>query len=129
MNRKQTNRHGTATVEFALVAPVVLFIFLGAIEMANMNFIRNMANDAAFQVARKAIIPGADLEQAIADSKTLLKHAGIRNVEITPTTTVETVTVNVSIPVDKNSWTIGRFISGQQIKQSCLLTKQVKGYQ
>ena len=125
--REQNQRSGAMTVEFAIVAPVIFFVFIGSIEMANLNFIRNMANDAAYQVARRHIVPGGSNSTApVDDAKALLATAGIDTVTFTTTESTESVSVTVDVPIDQNSWGLGKFIKGKTISQTCQMTKQVK---
>ena len=124
--RKRGTRRGTVTVEFALVAPVVFLVFMGSIEMTQLNLTRNMANDAAYQVARRMIVPGADSSDAEADAMALLRTARIMTATIDTTVTSNEVVVAVTVPLDDNSWGLGRFIGGIDIVQTCTLARQVR---
>ena len=123
---RKSSRNGATTVEFAVVAPVIFLMFLGCLEMSNLNFVPNMANDAAFQVARRAIIPGADVDAAISDSKDVMGVAGIKQVKIATSETTDEFSVTVSVPMDANTWGLSRFVSGKSVVHKCVLSKQVK---
>ncbi len=123
MNRR--HRSGATTVEFALVAPVIFAVFLGAIEIANMNFCRNLANDTCYQVARAAIVPGANISNIEAEAQERLEAVGINGANlVTRDIAGDLVEVEVTIPLDQNSWGIGRFTSGRSIVQRCQLARQ-----
>lgn len=124
--RHQRERGGLVTVEFAIMAPIIFTIFFGLLEITQMNFLRNMCNDAAYQVARVAIVPGADVEAAKADAIALMNASGMAVVQVDVTETVDTVEATVTAPVDGNSWGIGRFAVGLVIEEACKMTKQIK---
>ena len=126
-SKKLHCRKGATTVEFAFVAPVIFLIFVGALEMSNLNFVRNMANDAAYQVARQAVVPGADDVAIVASTKSLLQTAGVTQVDIQITETLDKIAVSVSVPLNANSWGLGKFIANQSIVQACTMAKQIKG--
>ena len=55
------DRSGTTLVEFAFIAPVLLVLLLGAIEIARFHFTRSALESAAAAAMRVATIdPGAD---------------------------------------------------------------------
>ena len=53
------NRRGIATVEFALVVPLVFLVVLGLCEWCRFEMIRQVTSTATFNAARLASIPGA----------------------------------------------------------------------
>lgn len=122
---RQRTRRGATLVEFAIVVPVIFALFLGAIEMTRLNFIRHSASNAAYEGARKAIVPGSSNSDAQAEAMRLMTALGIANnvtVNVANTTTATTVTVTV--PVNQNSWGVARFSSGMTITQSCTLSRE-----
>ena len=74
----QRTRSGATTVEFAIVVPITLTMFLGAIELTRMNFIRQTAANAAYEGARKAIVPGNTVQDAQTEALRLLNTMGVR---------------------------------------------------
>ncbi|MEZ6116233.1 MAG: TadE/TadG family type IV pilus assembly protein [Pirellulaceae bacterium] len=126
MRQKQ---RGVVTVEFALVLPLVLIIFVSAIEVTHLNFVRQVASQTAYDTARRLIVPGADVaaaEQAgqdhmanIALSQSVTVNAVIQNGE---------VDVTVRVPVRANSWGLGRLApESAAIVQACSLSREVAG--
>ena len=70
-------RRGATLVEFAIVVPVIFTLFLGAIEMTRLNFIRHSASNAAYEGARKAIVPGSSISAV--ERAQLLLDADVAN--------------------------------------------------
>lgn len=121
----RNNRSGATTVEFAIVVPVIFTLFLGTIEMTRLNFIRHSAANAAYEGARKAIIPGSSYTEATDEAMRLMQAVGVSNgVTANLTTLNDTMTVTVTVPVNQNSWGALRFSSGMIVTQSCTLTKE-----
>ena len=122
-HRIQRNRAGATTVEFAFVVPIIFTMFLGAIELTRMNFIRQTAANAAYEGARKAIVPGNSATDAETEALRLLTTLGVRNgAGVVVASTINRVTVTVTIPINQNSWGLTRFTGGFSVSQSCSLT-------
>ncbi|MEQ1827725.1 MAG: TadE/TadG family type IV pilus assembly protein [Pirellula sp.] len=118
-------RSGTTSVEFALVAPIIFIMFIGAVELTRLNFLRHSAANACFEGARKAIVPGVSDADAKTAALDLLKTLGTANgADVSVTSNDSKVTVQVTIPVNKNSWGIGRFGSGMNVTSGCTLTRE-----
>lgn len=123
--RNRSQRKGVTAVEFAFVAPVIFALFIGAIEITRLNFIRNSAANAAYEGARKAVTPGSTSDDARNEALRLLTILRVGNgASATVTTTTSTVNVLVRIPVNQNSWGLTRFSSGMNIEQSCMLSRE-----
>lgn len=92
-------RQGATTVEFAIVVPIIFALFLGTIEMTRLNFIRHSAANAAYEGARKAIIPGSSFTEATDEALRLMQAVGVSNgVTANLTTLNDTMTVTVTFP-------------------------------
>ncbi len=127
-NRKVqgANRQGAVTVEFALVAPIILMLFFGSVELTRLNFLRHTAANAAYEAARASIVPGATASDGHAEASQLLQAVGANSgVSISVNTTTDAVEATVSIPVEQNSWGLGRFTSGITLVESCTLRREV----
>lgn len=123
MHRNQRTRCGATTVEFAVVVPIILTMFLGAIELTRMNFIGQTAANAAYEAARKAIVPGNTVQDAQTEALRLLNTLGVgHGATVVVATTLNRVTVTVTIPIGQNSWGLTRFTGGLNVTQSCGLT-------
>lgn len=114
------HRRGATAVEFAVVLPVILTIFFGSIEAVNVNHLNNMASDAAFYAARRAIVPGANKTTAINEGKALLSTVGIKNPVITIVDTQGGTHVKgtCALALSTNSWGVSRFATATSITRS-----------
>jgi Flp pilus assembly protein TadG len=118
-------RCGSHTVEFAMVVPIIFTLFLGSIEITRLNFIRHTVANAAYEGARAAIVPGATENDAISEARRLLTSMGCGvDANVTAVVNSTTVQVFVSVPVDANSWGLGRFTSGLHISRTSRLSKE-----
>lgn len=121
----RTPRDGAVTVEFAIVAPLIFLLFLGAIEMTRLNFIRHTVANAAYEAARQMIVPGGTAEDAEERANSLLTMVGVgQGVHVEVSETSNQVSATVTVPVNQNSWGILYFSSGMNISKTCSLTRE-----
>jgi Flp pilus assembly protein TadG len=73
-----TRRTGAAAVEFAIVAPVFFILVIAAFEFGRINVIRHTADNAAYEGARIAMVPGATAAEAVAEAERILRIVGTR---------------------------------------------------
>lgn len=127
---RPNGRRGAVTVEFAIVAPVAFLIIFGSVEFARLNMILNSMENAAYEGARRGIIPGAT-ETNVRDATTqILQAVGAVNATVTVTPTVIThqtpeITVSISIPLNDNAWISPHFTNNRTLTRSCRLTREV----
>lgn len=126
MLSKTPNRHGAAAVEFALTAPVFFVFLLAAFEFGWLNVIRHTADNAAYEAARTAMVPGATADEARAKANGLLNIIGARGAQITVTpstltTETEAVTVAIDIPMNRNGLIVPRFTRDKTLRSSSTL--------
>ncbi len=86
-----------------------MLLVIGLIEFARLSTMRHAADNAAYEAARHVIVPGATVDEAIAQANDLLARAGVRKatISINPAVISEdtkTVTVQVAAPLAGNSW-------------------------
>ena len=130
--RNRKRRVGATTVEFALVAPAFFLVIMSMFEFTRLNVLRHTADNAAYEAARVAIVPGATVAQANTEANRLLTIVGARGATVTfnPTTiTPETnsVTVTGSIPLDRNGWVVPKFTKGRSLTSSATMrTERVR---
>ncbi len=127
--RKHPKRRGAATVEFALTGSVLFFVVFLAIEFSRINTIHNTAGIAAYQGARRGLVPGASAEQAEAEAQKWLSDVGLKDatVTITPdpiTDLTPDVTVEVAVPLKSNAWITPMFRSDMVIRSECKLLRE-----
>ncbi|MCA9061466.1 MAG: pilus assembly protein [Planctomycetaceae bacterium] len=118
-------RAGAVTVEFSLVLPIVFFLFLGSLELTAVNIIRHSASNAAYEAARKMVIPGGTEAAARAEAIRLLQITKCSNgATVTVDSSGRQVRVTVSVPAASNSWGLSRFIGGLTVRQTAVLSKE-----
>ncbi len=64
VRRANKRRRGAAAVEFAICPNIFFILIFTCMEFARMNMIRNLAQDAAYFAARRAMVPGATSQEA-----------------------------------------------------------------
>lgn len=124
-NQRHEIRSGATTVEFAVVLPIIFLLFLGSIEITRLNFLRHTAANAAYEAARTSIVPGATPQNGAQAATQLLETVGAaKGVGVDVTSTLDSVQATVTIPVNQNSWGLGRFTKGMNLVQSCTLRRE-----
>jgi Flp pilus assembly protein TadG len=125
-------RHGAAAVEFALTAPIFFLFLLAAFEFGWLNVIRHTADNAAYEAARTAMVPGASVSEARNKANSLLRIVGARGAKVTVNPTVLTpetdeVTVEIDIPMNRNGLIAPRFTKNTTLhSESTLRTERAE---
>lgn len=122
-------RVGAAVVEFALVVPLVLMLAFAAIEFARVVMIRHSIDNAVYESARLAIIPGGTAADARNETQRLFAVIGITDflVEVVPPVlALETpeVTVRISVPLDSNSYFPQQFFAGRTLRRELTMRRE-----
>ena len=137
MPQLRKSRHrGVVTVELAFViALFFVFVFAG-VEFGRLTMLRHTADNAAYEAARSAVVPGATAADAIARANELVNLAGLNNaqIQVTPnpiTENTSAITVAVQIPVGSNSWATPSWIAGgtSVAGESTMMTERVNAIQ
>ncbi len=82
-NSKRIHRRlGGAVVEFAIVVPLFLLFLFAAIEFGRLNMVRHMVDNAAYEAARNAMVPGATTQEAVDEANRVLALTGITGAQI-----------------------------------------------
>lgn len=124
--KRRPTRRGAVTVEMALLISVAFMLFMAAIEMARVQLLVHAAANAAYEAARVGIVPGADatIVRSTATSYLNIYRASSPVITVTPGAiddTTEEVRVDVSIPLNGNSWVIPRFGAGRSVTGTATL--------
>jgi Flp pilus assembly protein TadG len=125
-------RNGATAVEFAMVAPAFFLLMLAAFEFGRLHVIRHTADNAAYEAARHAMVPGATAAEAISKANSILGVVGTRsaNVTVVPAVldpSVEQVTVTIDVPMNQNGLLAPRFTRNTTIRAvSTLKTERVE---
>ncbi len=128
-NHNARNRKGAAMVEFAIVAPILFLFFFAAFEFCRASMIRHTADNAVYEGARAAIIPGATAGEAQAEASLILNSLGLTNTTITVSPAAldadtEEVTVRVRVPLDDNSFLPNLFVGGVEIDRELTMVRE-----
>lgn len=135
-NRPRRNqRRGATAVEFAFAAPALFIVIFVCAEFSRMSLMRNLAHNAAYESARAVIVEGADENDAIAVANSVIGRVGARNSRINVNDgesidfNTDVVTVEVTIPMEDNSFFFGSFYHGREIRATVSLnTERYTGY-
>ncbi len=131
--QKKTNRRGTAAVEFAMVAPIFFLLIFGSIEFASVHITQCAMENAAFEGARKGIVPGATAAGCKSVAEELMRGARINEftVNVTPATitpTTDSIKVRISVPMTANNkFGLSSFLNGQTLVKAIELPRQAGG--
>jgi Flp pilus assembly protein TadG len=123
-------RRGVTTVEVALTFPILMLILTLSIEAARLNTLRNTLENAAYEGARRAIVPGASAPDIQTSVLSILRSINAKNavVTINPATlgnSTGPVTVTVDVPIASNSW-VGQTSSRHMIRACTLLRERTR---
>jgi len=108
------SRRGATAAEFALTAPVFILFLLASFEFGWLNVLRHTSDNAAYEAARYAMVPGGTAAEAKAKANSILNIIGARGAVVTVnpatiTTTTKEVTVSIDIPLKKNALVVPKF--------------------
>ena len=123
-------RRGAVTVEFAFALPILLLFTFAGLEFSRVNMIRNTAINAAYEGARKGIVPGATVADCEAAANDLLNFVEINGGTVTTSPSpiqpsTEAVTVTVTIPITAaNSFITPEYFLGKTIQSSVTLPRE-----
>lgn len=134
MARKTQVRRGIAVVEFAVVAPFLVFLSVGLIEMARGYQVKEVLTDAVRRGGRNAAIPSTSNSTIQSDISSVLSKNNITSSDATITITVngnsvdastaktgDKIAVKVSIPVSKVAIITPLFLPGSSLKSETLV--------
>jgi Flp pilus assembly protein TadG len=123
-------RRGATTVEFAMTAPILFGLVLGAIEFSRANMLVHTASIAATEAARRSIVPGATTNDVRLRALDELAAVGIvdATVSVNPAeilASTDQVTVNLTVPVTmRNGFGLARIFLGRQMTESVTLQRE-----
>jgi len=129
MYQPRKNRRGTVAVEFAITAGVALLFFFASFEFCRVAMIRHTVDNAVYEGARVGIVPGATSREVQTKATQILKTLGLRNatVSVTPKKirdTTDQLTVDITVPVDKNTFGVSLFFTGKQVRRELTMLRE-----
>lgn len=71
LNRLRSDRRGAALIEFAIVAPVMMFLLMGIFDLCYQIYIQSVLNGAAQKAGRDSGIQGGSQATSIIDQKVM----------------------------------------------------------
>jgi Flp pilus assembly protein TadG len=124
-----TARRGAFTVEFALTVPIVFLLVLSFIEFSHILMLDSSAENAVYEGARAAIVPGGTSSDARNATQGILDAVRANNyvITITPATVTDAtseITVAVEIPVNGNLWIPNAFSQNLVLRHTCTLRRE-----
>lgn len=134
-SRNAGKRRGVATIEFAIVLPVLLILTLGTIDVCSVIFLRESATLAAYEGARQGVGRGntnADVVsrvQQFLDERDINYGAGVCEISspgFANAETLENVTVTVNIPTTGNLLIPTDKFADLIVTASCTMRKEYK---
>jgi len=105
------HRLGAAVVEFAVVAPVMIMLTMGMMEVGRMVMVKQLMVSASREGARLGSLPGIGEAEVVARVQKELEAVGVNGVSVSvippnlataPSGTP--VTVTASVPTSQISW-------------------------
>ncbi|TWT39150.1 TadE/TadG family type IV pilus assembly protein [Blastopirellula retiformator] len=123
------HRTGAALVELAFAGPILFMFILACFEFGRLTMIRHTADNAAYEAARYAMVPGATSAEAVDKATQLLATVGARKVEVDVNPKVlapetKTITVTVRVPIAGNSWVAPKYFSSYAIEATSHLATE-----
>lgn len=128
-NRSTQDRRGTAGVEFAIIAPIIVFLFIGMVEVTRAVQVKHVLNDSVRSAARMAIQPGYTSAQVTQNAKDILTDNGLPTtnasvtIKVNDTSTSEVknavaedkISIQITIPASQVGWVSSTFLSSQAL--------------
>ena len=132
MDARFSFRDGNVTVEMAICLPILFLILFGAFEFSRMNMLRHSIDNAAYEGARRGIIPGASASECQAAAAKVLQAVNAKNYTITVTPNsisdaTTQLTVAVQVPLNSNSYVTQRFLANKILSASSTKSREFVG--
>lgn len=119
----QSLRRGATSVEMAIIVTVAVLFLFAFFEIGHALMIDSIVENAAYEGARRRIVPGATAEQAQQAAEDVATASSLRSVDVQLRTNevspgVQGVTVTVNAPLSENSIFMGPFLGNTTISRS-----------
>jgi hypothetical protein len=134
---RRISRYGVAAIEFALVAPFILFIIFGAVEFARMMMVKQALTSAAREGCRHATLATT---LASEDSDTLVRQilkptvsnshdSGIVKINIAPSFSAKpdsgsVIVMAIEVDCSDITWLPEMFLCGGKIRGSASMSRE-----
>ncbi len=127
---RRNHRRGAVTVEKAVAAPVLFLFVFASVEFSRVNMIRNTIENAAYEGARRGVLPGATAANCAAVTQGLLDIIGVADSTITVGPLViladtKEVTVTVEVPMTMaNGYITPTYYLGTTLRSAVTLSRE-----
>ena len=123
-------RRGAVAVEFAITASIAIMFFFASFEFCRVSMIRHTVDNAVYEGVRAGIVPGATTSEVVAEASKILRTIGLTDttIVVTPNTIIDTtpsLTVEITVPIAKNSIGTALFFGGKEVKRSLTMTREI----
>ena len=132
-NIKHQNERGAATLEFALVLPILITFLFGMVEFGRVLSVRSILVSSAREGARVAVLPGATNADVLNKISEELAHAGLSydDYDFSPSDLSAAerdspITIRVLINYESITWVPGFFpgLTGMQLEGVTVMRKE-----
>jgi Flp pilus assembly protein TadG len=120
---------GAAAVEFAVLAPFLIFLMLGMFEIGQGIMVKSVLSDAARIACRTGITPGKANSDVTAEVNDILTANGIpasdatitilvngNNADVSTANRTDKISVKVAVPISDVYWFSTYFLTGQTVE-------------
>ncbi len=94
----RTSRSGAAAVEFALLAPILVTVLLGMIELSRATLVKVMLSDAARKGCRTGIQRDKGNSDITADCTNIMQDNGFDTTKFNPANNLGAINITVTDP-------------------------------
>ena len=128
--RNKRKHRGAVAVEMAITLPILFIFLFAALEFCGMNNLRHTADNAAYEGARKGILPGATAVDVTNEAQRIMTAIGAQNVTVSVTPAVLTedtpeLEVLVNVPIAGNGWIAPIYFRGRTaLTGRCLMIRE-----
>jgi Flp pilus assembly protein TadG len=121
-------RRGAVAVEMAMTIPVLLLIVFASYEFARANMIRHTVESAAYEGARRGILPGATEKEVKDGANHVLGSIGTRGatmvVDLGLTNPTDQVEVTIRVPLKANMVFASFFLRDAVVERQCRMARE-----
>ena len=127
---RKSDRRGAVTVEMAIVVPILFVLVFASLEFCGVNIQRHTADNAAYEAARRGIVPGATAQNVIDEATRIMSFVGARNITVNVNPgviddTTEELTVRIEVPIASNGWLTPMFFNASDnIIRECRMVRE-----
>lgn len=132
LHHARRSRRGATAAEFALTLPLFILFLMASFEFGWLNVLRHTADNACYEAARHAMVPGGTAAEAQAKANSLLNIIGARGAKVTVTPATLTsatneVTVAIDIPLKNNALVVPKFTGKKTLhSEATMRTERAK---